>query len=504
MFGSLDVSLSSVPLEYALASAFLGALIALYGARRLRRADAKGPINGTQPVPKIKGKWPGNIDILLELIYSESSDYPTEGISRWCKEYGPTFDMGILWSHQIVSADPVVSRAVLQDLDSFEKSEKWHRMVHTFLGDGIFAVDGPLWERHRATARPFFSRSRVADVQLLERHVDTLLEGLQRQAARSGALDMQAAFKALTLDITTDFLFGVTTSSLADAFRDKSGDAPEASQPSFAAAFEEISAIITKRVRIGASWYKYFEPFGDKTLRPKAVIDAFVDPVLATAWTRHEQLGTTDKSSLKDNPDYKFIDHLINTATGEDRELVKDELLNFLLAGRDTTASLLTFCLYILTVNPDVTRRLKAEISDAFGSDPIQSTDSLKQLTYLRAVIDETLRLFPPVPFNIRRSINPVTLPSAEGPLLMPGRTSITFVPFIFHRDREIWGDDCEEFRPERWISGEARDPKRTNAYVPFSAGPRFFRARARNATEGITTTNPLEPRTSADKKEAG
>lgn len=168
MFGSLDVSLSSVPLEYALTSAFLGALIALYGARRLRRTDEKGPINGTQPVPKIKGKWPGNIDILLELIYSESSDYPTEGISRWCKEYGPTFDMGILWSHQIVSgkyfssvrrvailvaeirhllADPVVSRAVLQDLDGFEKSEKWHRMVHTFLGDGIFAVDGPLWER---------------------------------------------------------------------------------------------------------------------------------------------------------------------------------------------------------------------------------------------------------------------------------------------------------------------------------------------------------------------
>lgn len=103
MFWSLDVSLSSVPLQYALASAFLGALMALYGARRLRHTDEKDPINGTQPVPKIKGKWPGNIDILLELIYSESSDYPTEGISRWCKEYGPTFDMGILWSHQVVS-----------------------------------------------------------------------------------------------------------------------------------------------------------------------------------------------------------------------------------------------------------------------------------------------------------------------------------------------------------------------------------------------------------------
>ncbi|KAG8973325.1 hypothetical protein FRC05_008869 [Tulasnella sp. 425] len=342
--------------------------------------------------------------------------------------------MGILWSHQIVSADP----------------------------------------EHRATARPFFSRSRIADVQLLERHVDTFLEGLQTRAAQPAALDIQAAFKALTLDITTDFLFGVTTNSLADVFREKPGDASPTLQPSFAAAFEEISAIITKRVRIGASWYKYFEPFGDKTLRPKAIIDAFVDPVLATAWARHEQLGTTDKNELKDNPDYKFIDHLINTAIDEDRELVKDELLNFLLAGRDTTASLLTFCLYILATNPDITQRLKSEIFAAFGNNSIQGTDSLKQLTYLRAVIDETLRLFPPVPFNIRRSINPITLPSAKGPLWMPGRTSITFVPFIFHRDREVWGDDCEEFRPERWISGDARDPKRVNAYVPFSAGPRL------------------------------
>ncbi|KIO34271.1 hypothetical protein M407DRAFT_16808 [Tulasnella calospora MUT 4182] len=195
MFWSLDVSMTFVPLEYVLASAFVGALMALYGARRSRNTDERGPINGIQPVPKIKGKWPGNIDILLELIYSESSDYPTEGIARWCKEYGPTFDMNILWSHQIVSADPTVGRAVLHDLDNFEKSEKWNRMCHTFLGDGIFAVDGPLWERHRATARPFFSRSRLADVQLLERHVDALLEGLQRRAAQSAALDMQVLVK---------------------------------------------------------------------------------------------------------------------------------------------------------------------------------------------------------------------------------------------------------------------------------------------------------------------
>ncbi|KAG9015933.1 hypothetical protein FRB90_004140 [Tulasnella sp. 427] len=382
--------------------------------------------------------------------------------------------MAILWSHQIVSADPEVGRTVLHDLDNFEKGAKWNRMCHTFLGNGIFAVDGALWERHRATARPFFSRSRIADVQLLERHVNTLLEALQQKVARVEALDIQALFKALTMDITTDFLFGVTTNSLDKICNEKNRQAAKNQQPSFAEAFDKISAIITKRVRIGASWYKYFEPFGDQTLRPKAIIDAFINPILAKAWSRHEEIEAKDKTDIKDNPDYKLIDHLMNTATEEDRNLVKDELLNFLLAGRDTTASLLTFCLYLVISTPNVARRLKREIFDTFGNDRVQNTDSLRQMVYLRAIIDETLRLFPPVPFNIRRSISPVVIPSAKGPLWMPGGTSITFVPFIFHRDREVWGDDCEEFRPERWISGDARDPKRVNAYVPFSAGPRL------------------------------
>lgn len=203
---SLEGAFSSVSLGYVLASAFTGALIAVYGARRLRPADERRPLNATQPVPKIKGKWPGNIDILLELIYSESSDYPTEGISRWCKEYGPTFDMGILWSHQIVSgqssthvgqadtlvadtsppsADPEVGRAVLHDLDSFEKSEKWNRMCHTFLGNGIFAVDGPLWERVSDRPGTFASplvadRSDVPEPSTEQRHGrSSVVVGLQ-------------------------------------------------------------------------------------------------------------------------------------------------------------------------------------------------------------------------------------------------------------------------------------------------------------------------------------
>lgn len=166
MSWSREGYLSYFSLDYVLISVVAGVLTAFYATARSRPIDKKELPSGAQSVPKIKGKWPGNIDILLELIYSESSDYPTEGIARWCREYGPTFDMGILWSHQIVSgmfsvpptdalddetmllqADPEVARTVLHKLDSFEKSEKWNRMVHTFLGNGIFAVDGALWER---------------------------------------------------------------------------------------------------------------------------------------------------------------------------------------------------------------------------------------------------------------------------------------------------------------------------------------------------------------------
>lgn len=58
-----------------------------------------------RPIPRVKGKWPGNLDILLQLVYSEGSDYPTEILGRWADEYGPTFDMNMLWSHQIFSGE---------------------------------------------------------------------------------------------------------------------------------------------------------------------------------------------------------------------------------------------------------------------------------------------------------------------------------------------------------------------------------------------------------------
>jgi len=151
--------------------------------------------------------------------------------------------------------------------------------------------------------------------------------------------------------------------------------------------------------------------------------------------------------------------------------------MNILLAARDTTSALLTFLLYFLALHPDVTQRLRAEIMEKvpFGAPTYEDIRGLK---YLRACLNETLRLFPPVPMNERASVLPSVLPAKPGqkPIYMPGNISIVYSDLLMQRRTDLWGEDANEFVPDRWI-----DPIRVNRltvdpfkFIPFNAGPRI------------------------------
>ncbi|KAG8924476.1 hypothetical protein FRC02_010408 [Tulasnella sp. 418] len=221
----------------------LRAVLASNASSRRKKQDAERL--GGRIIPKVKGKWPGNFDVLLEMVRSESEGYPGEIFARWCEEYGPTFDMGILWGSQMVTADPdVIKQIVSSQFTSFEKSEKWNRMSYDFLGDGIFSTDGPTWKHHRSVARPFFAQDRISDFECFKRHVDVLLDVLTTQATTSKAFDLQDIFRRLTLDITTDFLFGTAVNSLRSY-----SDPSALEHADFSKAFDEISNVLATRVR---------------------------------------------------------------------------------------------------------------------------------------------------------------------------------------------------------------------------------------------------------------
>jgi len=134
---------------------------------------------------------------------------------------------------------------------------------------------------------------------------------------------------------------------------------------------------------------------------------------------------------------------------------------------------------YSLAIYPDVLKKLRNEILTSLPSES-PSYEDIRGLKYLRACFNETLRLFPPVPVNERASAKATTLPRAsphEKPYYMPGPHSpLTYFPLFMHKRKDLWGDDADDFDPERWLDQKrvmevTKDPFK---FLPFNAGPRI------------------------------
>jgi len=145
---------------------------------------------------------------------------------------------------------------------------------------------------------------------------------------------------------------------------------------------------------------------------------------------------------------------------------VADNVLTFLAAGHETTGNALSWIFYLLSLYPETEEAVTAELRAAFGEGPPRR-DLFGRLVMTRAVIDETLRLYPPVPFIGREAICKDTL---AGRPIKPG-TQVLISPWIVHRHRLLW-EEPDAFRPERFLPREKQSIRR-GAFIPFGLGPR-------------------------------
>ena len=175
--------------------------------------------------------------------------------------------------------------------------------------------------------------------------------------------------------------------------------------------------------------------------------------------------GKVDK-----NGRYVFLHELINQT--QDPYALRSELLNILLAGRDTTAGLLSNTWHVLARRPDIWAKLKAEVDTLGGEQPDYAT--IKEMKYLKWTLNESLRLMPVVPSNSREAIRDTILPLGGGkdgrsPVLVTKGTVVGYTPWSMHRREDFYGPDALEFRPERW-----QTLRPGWEYLPFNGGPRI------------------------------
>jgi cytochrome P450 len=173
---------------------------------------------------------------------------------------------------------------------------------------------------------------------------------------------------------------------------------------------------------------------------------------------------------VAENKRYVFLYQLLSQT--QDPYTLRSELLNILLAGRDTTAGLLSNAWHVLSKRPDIWAKLKAEVDGLGGERPDYHT--IKDMKYLKYMLNETLRLYPSVPGNSREAIRDTILPVGGGadqksPILVKKGEVVSYSPWSMHRRLDFYGPDALEFKPERW---ETLRPGWE--YLPFNGGPRI------------------------------
>ncbi|KAJ7703697.1 cytochrome P450 [Mycena rosella] len=430
----------------------------------------------------------GGLDLIRAARRGMADSYPGENVAKLAKKYGHTFSMRVFFQDRFFTAEPEYLKIILAtQFNSFEKGEDTRVIFGALLGSGVFGSDGELWKFHRAMTRPFFKRDRISDFELFDRHSLDAIGHIKKRLNEGHPFDFQDMVSRFAMDASGEFLLGHNAHTLAAGLPYPfSVPLPATSAPPvstrFAAALNRAQLVSAQRGPLGAAW-PLFEFWSDKVQEPMGVIRAFLDPILAEAVAKRRASGVKgmdvtggavhDREVLEGET---LVEHLLNYT--EDQTILRDEILNISVAGRDTTASLLTFVIYMLTDHPAVLAKLRAEILATVGSARAPTPADFREMKYLRAVLNETLRLYSPVPFNMRSTTTPVILPSTTGgkPFYLPANSKVPFSVLVMHRRTDLWGPDALQWDPERFIDERLHKYLTPNPFIflPFNAGPRI------------------------------
>nr|AAA34353.2 cytochrome P-450-alk2 [Candida tropicalis] len=381
----------------------------------------------------------------------------------------PTFTFPIFSVSIISTLEPDNIKAILAtQFNDFSLGTR-HSHFAPLLGDGIFTLDGAGWKHSRSMLRPQFAREQVSHVKLLEPHMQVFFKHIRKHHGQT--FDIQELFFRLTVDSATEFLFGESVESLRDESIGMLNDALDFDgKAGFADAFNYSQNYLASRALMQQMyWILNGKKFKECNAKVHKFADYYVEKALEL---------TPDQLEKQDG--YVFLYELVKQT--RDRQVLRDQLLNILVAGRDTTAGLLSFVFFELARTPRVANKLREEIEDKFGLGQDArveeiSFESLKSCEYLKAVLNECLRLYPSVPQNFRVATRNTTLPRGGGkdglsPVLVRKGQTVMYSVYAAHRNKQIYGEDALEFRPERWFEPETK--KLGWAFLPFNGGPRI------------------------------
>ncbi|KVH98145.1 cytochrome P450 [Cynara cardunculus var. scolymus] len=364
-------------------------------------------------------------------------------------------------NQMIVTANPANVEHILKtNFENYPKGKPFTDLLGDFLGMGIFNVDGELWSTQRKLASHEFSTKSLRefmDSVVEEVITNRLIPLLENSIENDHVLDMQDVLRRLAFDTICKISLGWDPCCLDDS----------RPVPPLAIAFDVAASSSAMRGISPANWVwkmKRLLNVGSER-RLKAAVGVVHREVNKIIGDRRRQMDGND--SQRD-----LLSRFISAGHGD--ELVRDMVISFLMAGRDTTSAAMTWLLWLLTWHPTVEKEVLDELT-AITTDHNYSNnlnfEDLKKTDYLKACLCESMRLYPPVVWDSKHAGKDDVLP--DGTPVYKGNR-VMYFPYGMGRMEALWGKDCLEFRPDRWFSEPGVLKMESPYKFPvFQSGPR-------------------------------
>jgi cytochrome P450 len=384
----------------------------------------------------------------------------------------PIFFLGRVFRGIAFVNDPeAIERVLVVNAGNYKKSSQQQRRIKPALGEGLLTAEGETWRSSRRIAAPLFSPKSVTGLFDDMRDVTlAMVERWQPSVGGSASLDLASEFQRLTYEIVSQTVFSGTLDHMRVHVHENMARYFDTLGRVDLASFFNLPEWLPSRGRFDAR---------DALKGFREIIDGAV-------------AARNVARAAGDSPTGDLLDRLTDardphTGKAMPTEIVANNVLTFLAAGHETTANALAWAGYLLATFPWADERLAGEFATVLDNQPASLND-YERLSFARAFIDETLRLYPPAPFLGREAIADDELCDKR----IKAGSQVIISPWIVHRHRALWHEP-ELFAPDRF-SPERRERIERGAFIPFGLGPRVCIGQTFAMQEILTVLSILVP----------
>jgi cytochrome P450 len=373
--------------------------------------------------------------------------------------------------HMFLVNDPAgIRRILLDNSANYPKAKIEQRILGPALGNGLITSVGETWRSHRRILAPFFDHRSIQSCASVMTDAAARLVS-QWDALPAGSMaEVSNAMMQLTLEIISRSMFSSDSEGIAEIIRDSSERYQEAM----------MFGLIDFTPVLADIWADR------KFKRGKAILKSFDEAIHRLIAARAENPDGGRGSDL--------LERLISardeeTGAGMSAEEVRDQVLTIFVAGHETTALALMWTWYLLSLHPVEEARLHAELESALDGR-VPAYDDIARLPYTRMVIQESMRLYPPLhSLTWREALSADEVCGRR----IPKGAIVSIVPWVLHRHQSFW-DRPERFEPERFAP-EASAARDRLTYLPFGFGPRVCIGASFSMTEAALILATLAQR---------